>query len=182
MAPHLTPPTERELFEAVHRCMRALAGFGANDVDDLAQVAAERVFQKLPTFQGQSELTTWVYGVCYRVLLNERRWYRRWSRRFLTQQPDPNVASNVLSPGASLEVREGLQVLQAALAAMSEKYRAAVVLHDLEELSVKEIAVIVSCSELTVRSRLRDGRKQLRRLLEADEMFDYGGRHELTHS
>lgn len=181
LAPHHPTLTERELFDAVHRRMRALAGFHANDVDDLAQLAAEQVFRKLPTFQGQSQLMTWVYGVCYRVLLKERRWYRRWSARFLLVQPDPNLVGDEPSPGCSLEARESLQALHAALAAMTEKYRAVVVLHDLEGLSVAEVAMIVRCSELTARSRLRDGRKQLRKLLEADETYTYGGRRELTH-
>lgn len=181
LAPHPQTLTERELFEAVHRRMRALAGFHANDVDDLAQLAAEQVFRKLPTFQGQSELMTWVYGVCYRVLLKERRWYRRWSARFLLQQPDPNLVGEAPLPGCSLETRESLRALHSALAALSEKYRAVVVLYDLEGLSIAEVARIVRCNELTARSRLRDGRKQLRKLLEADETYTYGGRHELTH-
>lgn len=161
--------------------MRALAGFHASDVDDLAQIASEQVFRKLPTFQGNSELLTWVYGVCYRVLLNQRRGYKRWHLRFRIQEPDPGLVSDEPLPGDSLEMHQRLQALHAALAAMSEKYRAVVVLHDLEELSVQKVAVIVSCNELTVRSRLRDGRQQLRKLLQANESFHYGRRHELTH-
>ncbi|MEO8902742.1 MAG: sigma factor-like helix-turn-helix DNA-binding protein [Polyangiaceae bacterium] len=36
------------------------------------------------------------------------------------------------------------------------------VVRDIEELSIPEIAAIVGSHELTVRSRLRDGRKRLR--------------------
>jgi RNA polymerase sigma-70 factor (ECF subfamily) len=99
----------------------------------------------------------------------------------LIQQPDPNLIGEEPLPGASLEARERIRSLHTALAAMTEKYRAVVVLHDLEGLGVAEIATIVGCNELTVRSRLRDGRRQLRKLLEADETFTYGGQHELTH-
>ncbi|MES1183932.1 MAG: sigma factor-like helix-turn-helix DNA-binding protein, partial [Myxococcales bacterium] len=49
--------------------------------------------------------------------------------------------------------------------------RTVVVLHDVEELSIAEIAGIVGSNELTVRSRLRDGRKRLRVLLSADQEF-----------
>jgi len=45
------------------------------------------------------------------------------------------------------------------------------VLHDLEGFTVSEISGIVATSENTVRSRLRDGRKQLRRLLELDPVL-----------
>lgn len=83
-------------------------------------------------------------------------------------------------PSALLEQRRRTVRLHAALGRMSDKYRAVVVLHDLEELGVPEIAAIVGANELTVRSRLRDGRKQLHRLLEADPQFDcIGARHEV---
>ncbi|HEY6080256.1 MAG TPA: RNA polymerase sigma factor [Polyangiaceae bacterium] len=178
------PLSERDLFEAVFRHMRTLAGSGASDLDDLVQVAAEQVFKKLPSFEGRSDVLTWVYAVCYRVLLKQRRWYRRWSVRFrFEQEGDPValVAEGAL-PSAGVERRERARVLQAALSRLSERHRAVVVLHDLEELSIAEVAVVVDCNELTARSRLRDGRKRLRALLDADPAFTWGGRHELTPS
>ena len=174
--------SERELFEALYRRMRALAGANAPDLDDLVQVAAEQVFLKLPSFEGRSEFLTWVYAVCYRVLLKQRRWYRRWSLRFRLEQEDDPVPSvtDEASPSANVERSERARSLQAGLARLSERHRAVVVLHDLEELSIAEVAVIVDCSELTARSRLRDGRRQLRKLLSSDAAFAYGGQHELT--
>jgi len=172
--------SERELFEAVHRRMRALAGSNATDLDDLVQVAAEQVFNKLPFFEGRSDLVTWIYAVCYRVLLKQRRWYRRWSLRFrLEQEGDPVVVDESL-PSAHVELQERARRLEAGLARLSERHRAVVVLHDLEELSVAEVALIVDSNELTVRSRLRDGRKQLRAWLSSDGAVAQGGQHELT--
>lgn len=159
--------TERELFDFVYRRMRSLAGAGAADLDDLVQLAAAQVFRSLPTFAGRSELGTWVYGVCYRVLLTQRRWYRRWAARFVqgeridTESPEP-------SPAAVVEQRERVLELRRAVVKMSDKYRAVLVLHDLEELDIDEIAKIVGANPLTVRSRLRDGRQQLKRLLLPD--------------
>lgn len=164
--------------------MRALAGSGASDLDDLVQVAAEQVFRKLPGFEGRSDILTWIYGVCYRVLLKQRRWYRRWSVRFRHEREDDPVpqADAREVPSALLEQRERARLLRAALARLGERHRAVVVLHDLEGLSVPEVASIVECNELTVRSRLRDGRKKLRSLLDADPTSTWGGQHELTPS
>jgi RNA polymerase sigma-70 factor, ECF subfamily len=162
--------------------MRALAGSGASDVDDLVQLAAEQVFRSLDGFDGRSDLMTWVYAICYRVLLRHRRWYRRWQLHFTLQDEPPQLPSDAESPSAALEARERLRQLQAALARLSDKYRAVVVLHDLEELAVKDIARIVGAGELTVRSRLRDGRKQLQNLVRDAPTPDYGGQHELTPS
>lgn len=125
---------------------------------------------------------TWVYTICYRVLVRHRAWYRRWQLRFSPEVEAVSVASEAMSPRCRLEAGEGLLQLHAALTQMSDKYRAVVVLHDLEEISVKEIAQVVGAPEPTVRSRLRDGRKQLQRLLQASPKsatHPTGGHHEL---
>ena len=115
--------------------------------------------------------------------MRQRRWYRRWQARFTLQHQEPVVASDEPSAAAMLEAREDVERLQRALARLSDKYRAAVVLCYLEELSVREVARIVGANELTVRSRLRDGRKQLQRLLlEKPNVLNAGGRHELSGS
>jgi RNA polymerase sigma-70 factor (ECF subfamily) len=173
--------TERQLFEAVHTRMRSLAGPLTPDLDDLVQLAAEQVFKTLHRFDGRSELSTWVYGVCFRVLLNQRRWYRRWRIRFTFQDVPLDPPDPAPPPAEVLEARARARQLHLGLAKLSEKLRTAVVLHDLEELEVSEIATIVGCGELTVRSRLRDGRKQLARLLQAEAGAEpLGATHELT--
>lgn len=164
--------------------MSSLAGSHASDLDDLVQLAAEQIFKKLGSFAGKSELSTWVYGVCYRVLLKQRRWYRRWSVRFrFEQEGDPVTAVGAEAlPNAEIERRERARLLHTALSQLSDKHRAVIVLHDLEELSIAEVASIVDCNELTARSRLRDARKRMRALLDADPAFTWGGRRELTPS
>src|SRR6188768_4225769 len=113
--------------------MAALAGRAAPDLDDLVQLAAEQVLKSRDKFEGRSELSTWVYAVCYRVLLKQRRWYRRWSVRFrLEQEGDPMaLAAEGSLPSAEVERRERARVLQSALSGLSERHRAVVVLHDL---------------------------------------------------
>jgi RNA polymerase sigma-70 factor (ECF subfamily) len=163
--------------------MCSLAGRGASDLEDLVQVAAEQVFRSYGTFQGRSDLKTWIFAICYRVLLRQRLWYRRWQLRFSPLDDAADMAADELSASAALEARERAFELRQALAQLSDKYRAVVVLHDLEELPVREIARIVDANELTVRSRLRDGRKQLHKLLHAATAAGtYGGKHELTSS
>lgn len=160
---------ERELFEMVYRSMRSLTGPRATDLDDLVQAAAEQVMKSLPAFDQRSELRTWVYAVSYRVLLRHRRWYRRWAARFSLGVEHDDQASDVGLPSERLEARERAREVREVLAQVSDKYRAVVILHDLEERSIPEIAEIIGAGELTVRSRLRDGRKQLAKLVRARE-------------
>jgi RNA polymerase sigma-70 factor, ECF subfamily len=158
--------SERELFELVYRRMHSLA-HGARDLDDLTQLAAEQVLRSLPSFQGRSEIETWVYGVCYRVLMSHRRWYWRFRKRFTSDALaiDSHEDTAARSPHDLLEAEQGLDLLYRALGRMSDKYRVAVTLYYLEGMGSAQIAQIVQTNELTVRSRLRDGRKQLLKLL-----------------
>jgi len=161
--------SERELFELVYRRMHALAR-GARDLDDLTQLAAEQVLRSLPSFGGRSELETWVYGVCYRVLMSHRRWYWRFRKRFVsdTLAIDSREDTAARSPHEKLEDEQGLQLLYGALGRLSDKYRVALTLYYLEGMSTGQIAQIMQTNELTVRSRLRDGRKKLLELLGRD--------------
>jgi RNA polymerase sigma factor (sigma-70 family) len=163
------------LFPLVYRHMRSLCGGRAQDLDDLAQTAMENALGALPTFEGRSALSTWVYRICYLTLLKHRRWYFRWLRRFaLTAEGDvPDAAAETPAPGEAMEVAERAARLRAALERLSPKRGAVVVLHDMEGLGVEEIAEIVGAGVLTVRSRLRDGRRDLAKLLEADPYFGF---------
>jgi len=163
----VNPVPDRELFELVYRRMRNLVPPSAPDFEDLVQAAATEVWRSLPDFQGRSELGTWIYTLCYRVLSNHRRWWRRYSLRFTVGVEDVFPSEQPL-PSELLDERGRVERVRALLGRMSDKYRAVVVLHDLEGFEVREIAGIVGANELTVRSRLRDGRRQLRRLLELD--------------
>jgi RNA polymerase sigma-70 factor (ECF subfamily) len=174
--------TERQLYEAVHVRMRSLVGPLASDLDDLIQVAAEQTFRSLERFDGRCDISTWVYAVCYRVLLSQRRWYRRWRLRFTYLEPEFDTPNEEPAPPDLLEARARARQLHRSLSRMSDKYRTVLVLHDLQELKVSEIATIVKANELTVRSRLRDGRKQLAKLLRADAHEPLGAPHELNPS
>ncbi|HSU39602.1 MAG TPA: RNA polymerase sigma factor [Polyangiaceae bacterium] len=159
--------SDRELFELVYRRMRNLVLADSPDFEDLVQAAAAEAWRALPGFEGKSELGTWIYTICYRVLANHRRWWRRYNLRFSLGVDDVFASDRTPAPEL-LDERARVERLRVLLGRMSDKYRAVVMLHDLEGFTIAEIAGIVGANELTVRSRLRDGRKQLRRLLELD--------------
>ena len=156
--------SERDLFGLVYRCMRTLVTREDRDFEDLVQAAATEVWRARESFQGRSQLPSWIYGVCYRVLLNHRRFWRRFQLRFdigLADEPTSDAPHSL----DLLDERQRAEMLREVLRRLSDKHRAVVVLHDLEGFDVDDIAGIVGANTLTVRSRLRDGRRQLRRLL-----------------
>jgi len=159
--------SERDLFRLVYRCMRSLVATQDRDFEDLVQAAASEVWRVRESFQGRNELSSWIYGVCYRVLLNHRRFWRRFRVRFdigIANEPTADAPQSL----ELLAERERAERLREALGRLSDKHRAVVVLHDLEGFEVAEIADIVGANPLTVRSRLRDGRRKLRRRLELE--------------
>ncbi|HKQ70563.1 MAG TPA: RNA polymerase sigma factor [Polyangiaceae bacterium] len=162
----------QEIFTLVYRQMRSLAGSRV-DFDDLVQTAAEQAIRSLPSFEGRSKISTWTYRVCYLTLLKHERWYRRWLRRFaLTERGElPEAQASGAGDDASLEDQERSLRLRAAVARLSPKRRTVVVLHDLEGATIESIASVMKTNPLTVRSRLRDGRKALTRILANDPYF-----------
>ena len=159
-----------EIFALVFRQMRSLAG-GRSDFDDLVQIAAEQVVRSFPSFAGRSKLDTWTYRICYVTVLRHERWYRRWLNRFTLADPGELESREHTADDPPLEQLERIARLRRAVARLSPKRRTVVVLHDLEGQSIEAIADIVAAKPLTVRSRLRDGRRDLTRFLSADPYF-----------
>jgi RNA polymerase sigma-70 factor (ECF subfamily) len=160
------------LLSLIYRQIRALRPHAA-DIDDLVQTAAEQALRALPSFERRSKLSTWTYRICYLTLLKHERWYRRWLRRFaLTVAGElPESATADHAAGVELELRERAARLHVALGQLSPKRRTVLVLHDLEGLTIDEVALVVSANPRTVRSRLRDARTALARLLAKDPYF-----------
>lgn len=170
-----------EAFNLVCRHVRGLVGTGAPDFEDLVQTAAERALRDLPQFEGRSSLSTWIFRLCYSVLLTHRRWYRRWLRRFtLSYEGEmPEHPSLSPAPNERSEWRERNARLRAAVGRVSPKLRVVLVLHDFEDVGVEEIADMLQVNVLTIRSRLRDGRRDLARRLTKDSYFgDQAGKGE----
>ncbi|HVR30386.1 MAG TPA: sigma-70 family RNA polymerase sigma factor, partial [Thermoanaerobaculia bacterium] len=70
------------------------------------------------------------------------------------------------SPQRRLLSEEATQVVEAALAGLPLRYRAPLVLREIEGLSYREIAVALGCREGTVKSRINRARERLKTLLE----------------
>lgn len=161
----------RQIFALVYRQMRAIAQKRSRDLDDLVQIAAERAIRGLPGFQGRAELSTWTYRICYLTLISHERSLSRFLARFVTRDDLPDPPDPTPSAADRLERRERIDRLRDALARVAPKRRAVVVLHDLEGLDIDQVAVIVGAKRNTVKSRLRDGHRQLAKLLANDPYF-----------
>lgn len=166
-----------EILPLLVRQVRSFAGPRA-DLDDLVQMAAERALKSLPSFEGRSALSTWTYAIAYRTVRDRDRWFRRWRRRFSHESEVPNSferPTDARHADALLVQKARAHRLHEALDQLPATKRAVVVLHDLEDVPLAEVAEITGANINTVKSRLRDARKKLAQLLADDPLFDRGG-------
>lgn len=138
----------------------------ADDARDVAQEAFILAFQKLHTFREQSAFYSWLYRIALNTAASQKRRKTRATvsldgvREASGEEPvDRHVEQ---SPGYALESNERQQQVRAALAGLTEEYRAALVLKEIEGLKYEEIAERLDCPVGTVRSRIHRARLELR--------------------
>jgi RNA polymerase sigma-70 factor (ECF subfamily) len=144
------------------------------DGSDVVQEVFLKVFRNIDHFRGGSTLKTWIYRIAVNEAHNHRRWFTRHQRPeigFATDEDGMGPSEKKFAdPGRSpfdLAVNEETRVLvEGALAKLNPKFRAAVVLRDIEDLSYEEIAAVLEVSLGTVKSRILRGRECLRKILE----------------
>jgi len=141
----------RTHFAFVWRSLRRL-GIREEDAGDAAQEVFIVVHRKLPEFAGRSKLTTWLYGVCFRVA-SERR--RAGPRPALGEQEAASFLGRPTDPGASAERNQGLAVLERVLERIPDEQRAVFCLFELEGMTGEEVAESLEIPLGTAYSRLR---------------------------
>jgi RNA polymerase sigma-70 factor, ECF subfamily len=149
------------------RRIERLIGRMVRDVDlvqDIAQETFIRAYRAIPQFRGDSAFYTWLY----RIAVNTAK------KSLVEMKRDPMVsettlgihgdgdetsrAENELSDGETpeslLASKEVAATVNAAIEALSEDLRQAIVLREIEGLSYEEIATVMNCPIGTVRSRI----------------------------
>lgn len=148
----------REHYDTVRAvCHRII--INSADADDATQMALISIVRALPSFDGRSKFSTWVYRIATNAALDE---LRRIKRRAVPHD-DSTFASVAVADGTAA-VDAQLDV-SAALTEIPEEFRTVLVLRHVADLEYDEIAVILEIPVGTVRSRLSRGRAQLTDLL-----------------
>ena len=157
------PAAERALYEAhvdrVYRLAYRLAGD-----DDLARDFTQetfiRAFERLHTFRGDSQLSTWLHAIATSVALNGLRKVKRFRQR----ETDLDDAGHVAG-GPRLAEPDLKRRLHAAIDALPEGYRTVFVLHDVEGYTHEEIGATLGVETGTSKAQLSRARAKLREAL-----------------
>lgn len=123
-----------------------------DDADDAVQNAFCRYLEHAPSFRDAEHEKAWLIRVTVNQCKDLLR--RRKIRAWLPFDELPELAA----PDAGSPVTE-------AIASLPDKYREVIVLHHLEELSVRETAAALTISESAVKMRLTRAREMLRAYL-----------------
>ena len=137
---------------------------------DCAQEAFVRAFQSLSAFRGQSAFYTWLFRITINVATDSHRARGARARAFGAEQvPEEEWARTAADRGATPDQAaiqaEKRERISRALDALPLKHRTIIMLSDVEGLSYREIAQVLSCPIGTVMSRLHNARQRLRAIL-----------------
>jgi RNA polymerase sigma-70 factor (ECF subfamily) len=125
---------------------------------DALQDAMISAFRNAASFRAEAAVTTWMHRIVVNACLDR---IRRRAARPTVPIGDTEYAS-ARDEHSSAEIRLDVQ---AALAAIPESQRAAIVLVDMQDVPVAEAAVILGVAEGTIKSRCSRGRVALAHLL-----------------
>lgn len=129
---------------------------GPDDADDATQEVFFRVWTKLRSYRAEAAFSTWLHRLALNLLIRRASSVRRIANTTLSIADDAGIAT-VPSLDTRLDVDR-------ALAALPPELRAAVILHEIEGYSHKEIGQLLGISLTAARMRLYRARVALRAL------------------
>jgi RNA polymerase sigma-70 factor (ECF subfamily) len=149
----------------------------AEEARDVSQEAFVRLYRMAGSFAGRARFSTWFYRILVNLCLDHRRRRRWWERLVLPagasdpsdHEPDRSVLERQPAPAVdpieTLDRERVMTRVWAAVDLLSPQQRAAVLLRVQEELPTSEIAVVLKCSEATVRVHLHRALATLRKTM-----------------
>ena len=158
----------RALYEAYKDRVYSIAFHFFHADPEAASDVTQHVFLKLmrdvSTFRGHAAFSTWVHRLVVNTCVDRSRRHKRDAI-----ETDPVVLEAVPDPLLSHEDvfarGELTSSVQAAIASLPAKLRAAILLRYFEDLSYSDMAAALNCSIGTVASRLSRGHRLLARRL-----------------
>lgn len=166
-------PAFEELYRLYFKKIYRFAARALRDTSHTEDVINETmyvVWNKAASFDGSCRLSTWIFGIAF----NKARKYAALqqvmqpadedSEEFdnsVSNNPANNGGNNDIAANCSLELLENRELVEFALSALSDDQRAVVELTYFHDFSYREIAVIMQCSENTVKTRMFYARKKL---------------------
>jgi RNA polymerase sigma-70 factor (ECF subfamily) len=136
----------------------ALRWLGARpqEVEDLAQEVFIALRRSWPRYDPSRPLRPYLFGVAFRVVSMQRRKRKHEVAFAMIELRDGGPG-----PDEALQTKQARAMVLRALELIPLRRRAVLVMHDLEELPMGQVAAALSIPLFTAYSRLRKARKEL---------------------
>lgn len=141
---------------------------------DIVQQVFLKLFTKIGEFRSESIFSTWLHRITVNACLDEHRKQRRFisiDAQDGEEEGDDNAFIETAHSRVTIEndysMIERSALVRRAVGRLKPKLRIAILLKYFEDLSYREMAEALGCSEGTVASRLNRGHKELAGMLEA---------------
>ncbi len=165
-----------------HKLVKLVMRYVRNpaEAEDIAQEAFIKAYRALPQFRGDSAFYTWLYRIAINTAKNAVVSRDRSPIEYNIDRNDATEESyDMQGRMKDSETPEGLvltdeirSTVNAAIEALPEDLKTAIVLRELDGLSYEEIAAAMDCPVGTVRSRIFRAREAIDRRLR--EVFEGG--------
>lgn len=155
---------ERYQHRLYHGLLHALGS--AEDAQDIAQEAFVHAFEKLASFKGEAAFYSWLFRIALNASVSARRKTRRMAASVETRRDEsglePTDENPASEPSYAMDVADRQRLVRQALAELSDEFRTALVLKEMDGMSYEEIAEVIEVPLGTVRSRIHRARLELR--------------------
>jgi RNA polymerase sigma-70 factor (ECF subfamily) len=167
MDPELFEMVAMPLFDQLYNLAHWLTG-DRSEAEDLVQETYAKALKGFKSFEEGTNLRAWMFRILRNTFLTSRTGLKAQNTVLMEDESDGvDLAVHSVTPESLLLQWENSQAVMNALAELPIAYREIILLGDMEELSYKEIAEVMSVPIGTVMSRLSRGRKMLREALRA---------------
>jgi RNA polymerase sigma-70 factor (ECF subfamily) len=169
----------RRYNQRLFRVARAIVNSDA-EAEDVVQQAYVAAYVNLAQFEGTARFSTWLTRIAIHEALQRVRSGRR-AREVLAETAGvdwPSATLAASTPEEEVSASQLAQLLRAAIGALPESCRVAVMLREIEGLSTAETAACLGLSEEAVRVRIHRARELLK-----DALFEKvgAGKSEVFH-
>jgi len=131
--------------------------------EEIAQDAFVRLYRSAANYREREKLGPYLFRIATNITVSEIRRARRWN--LLLPRLHASTAPSIAAPDANLITDEIQRQVAAALERLPIKYRAPLVLYEIEEWSYEEIGAALALRNGTVKSRISRARELMRRQL-----------------
>jgi RNA polymerase sigma-70 factor (ECF subfamily) len=140
------------------------------DAEEVVQEAVLKALSHLAEFRGEAKFSTWLM----QITINEARLKLRKDRRHLYESVDEQRTSEDGEyfpkdfadwrevPSEALQRKELREALKRAIASLPLKYREVLILRDVQQLRIEEVARILGITQGSVKTRLLRARLRMR--------------------